>query len=176
MNQRLVSITAIARDHNKSRQSLHKLVKRLGIDVVKEHSEDSRGQLASHIRESDYEELLKRHLDDLKNYNDDETSDNSSGNSGVFYLALLEPEHDPGRFKVGFTTNIRERMRSHQTAALYAVLKKTWPCKPLWEKTAIECVTQNCHQLHTEVFHTDDIGEVIDRANQFFRLMPLVDV
>ena len=174
MNQRLVSIKAIARDHGKNDRSLRKLVKRLRIDVIKERAEDSRGQLVSHIRESDYEEL-KRYLDDLKSYNDDGPTDDSSGVSDVFYLVLLEPEYDPGRFKVGFTTNINERMRSHKTAAPFAKLKDTWPCRPLWERTAIECVTQGCHPLYTEVFRTDDIGEVIDHANQFFNLMPLVD-
>ena len=124
MNQRLVSIKAIARDHGKNDRSLRKLAKRLRIDVIKERAEDSRGHLASHIKESDYEEL-KRHLDGLKSYNGAAPSDNSSSVSDVFYLVLLEPEHDPGRFKVGFTTNINERMRSHKTAAPFAKLKDT---------------------------------------------------
>jgi hypothetical protein len=91
---------------------------------------------------------------------------------GVFYLIQLEPEHDPGRFKLGFATNIEERLRSHKTAAPFSKVLKTWPCKLLWEKTAIECASQGCARLHTEVFRTESIDEVQSRCEQFFKLMP----
>lgn len=91
---------------------------------------------------------------------------------GVFYLIQLEPEHDPGRFKLGFATNIEEGLRSHKTAAPFSKVLKTWPCKLLWEKTAIECASQGCVRLHTEVFRTESIDEVQSRCEQFFKLMP----
>jgi hypothetical protein len=91
---------------------------------------------------------------------------------GVFYLIQLEPEHDPGRFKLGFATNIEERMRSHKTAAPFSKVLKTWPCKLLWEKTAINCATQGCEQLHTEVFRSESVKEVQVRCDKFFALMP----
>jgi hypothetical protein len=34
-----------------------------------------------------------------------------SDDVGVFYLIQLEPEHDPTRFKVGFTTELEGRLR-----------------------------------------------------------------
>lgn len=173
MSQRLISIGSIASEHGRRRQSIHKLVKRLGIDTVKIKGEGSRGQASSHITERDYKKLL-RHLDDRSDSHGDVHSDDSASASGVFYLILLEPERDPGRLKVGYTANIEERMRSHKTVAPFASLHSTWPCKSLWERAAIECVTQDCEQLHTEVFRTEDIEEVIRRADQFFRLMPNV--
>jgi len=90
--------------------------------------------------------------------------------SGV--IIQLEPEHDLGRFKVGFATNIEERLRSHKTAAPFYKVLRTWPCKLLWEKTAMECASQGCVRLHTEVFRTDAIDEVQSRCEQFFGLMP----
>jgi hypothetical protein len=86
----------------------------------------------------------------------------------------LEPNHDPGRFKLGFATNIDERLRSHKTAAPFSKLLKTWPCKLLWEKTAIDCVSQGCIQIYTEVFRTESIDVVLSRCYQFFKLMPEV--
>ena len=89
-------------------------------------------------------------------------------------MIQLEPQFDPGRFKVGFTTNISERIRSHRTSAPFSAIIKQWSCKLLWEKTAIECMTQDCEQLHTEVFRTDNLNEVIGRGESFFGIMPSV--
>jgi hypothetical protein len=45
----------------------------------------------------------------------------------------------------------------------------------LWEKTAIDCVTEGCKQLHTEVFRTQSIEPVLQRCEQFFSLMPKLE-
>ena len=94
--------------------------------------------------------------------------------NAVFYVISLEPECDPSRFKVGFSTNVAERLRSHQTSAPFSELVKTWPCKALWEKTAIDCIADGCERLAPEVFRADDIQGVIRRADRFFELMPAV--
>jgi hypothetical protein len=49
---------------------------------------------------------------------------------------------------------------------------RSWVCKSLWEKTAIDCVTVGCDRLHTEVFRTALIDNVISRCERFFELMP----
>ena len=49
---------------------------------------------------------------------------------------------------------------------------KTWPCKVLWERTAIESVTSGCERIYMEVFRTEDIRDVVERANRFFEVMP----
>ena len=166
MDRQLISIIDIAHAHGKRRQSIHKLVKRLGIEVVKRKSNNARGQVISFVAASDYEEL-KRQLERQHNPNADTPTDGS----GVFYIIQLEPRLDPGRFKVGFTTDLDERMRSHRTSAPFSEPVKTWPCKLLWEKTAIECITQDCERLHTEVFRTEDLDQVVGRAERFFGLM-----
>lgn len=162
----LISIGEIAANHGRRRESVHNIVKRLGIDTVKVASARARGQKVSCITLEDYI-LLEQHLINSRSGNSNRTA-----SYGVFYLALLEPLLDPGRFKVGFASNVDERIRSHKTVAPLLETVKTWPCKLLWEKTAIECVTHNCEQLYTEVFRTDDVAKVIDRADRFFELMP----
>jgi hypothetical protein len=93
----------------------------------------------------------------------------------VFYLLLLEPEHDPGRFKVGFSVNLQERLRTLRRSAPLLKVVRTWPCKMLWEKTGIDCVTEGCEQLHTEVFRTHSIEPILERCEQFFNVMPKLD-
>lgn len=161
----LISISRIAKIHGRHRSAIHKIVDKLGMNSVKVASEETRGQKASHITMVDYQEL-ERHLEEAVEEGHEDR------HSGVFYLVVLEPDFDPGRFKVGFTTDLNERMRSHRTSVPFAKLVKTWPCKIQWEKTAIECITVDCEPLYTEVFRTDAIQKVIDRANRFFELMP----
>lgn len=163
-----ISVIEIARIHGKRTQSIHKIVNRLGIETKKIRTKESRGQLSTHISNEDYErvcEQLLRHIGP-------NTSTYDTNASGVFYLIQLEPEHDPGRFKLGFTSNLEERLRSHKTAAPFAKIIDTWPCKLLWEKTAIESITVDCERLYTEVFRTTNLEQIRKKADEFFSLMP----
>jgi len=90
-------------------------------------------------------------------------------------LIQLEPDHDPGRFKLGFASNMPERLRSHRCSAPFAKILKTWACHALWERTAIDSVTQGCEKIHTEVFRTKDISSVQEKCDLFFNLMPKLD-
>ena len=75
---------------------------------------------------------------------------------------------------MGFSVTVDYRLRVHRTSAPYAALVQTWACKPLWEQTAIECVTQGCERLSPEVFR-GDLADVQARAERFFETMPKVD-
>lgn len=75
-------------------------------------------------------------------------------------MLLLEPDHDPRRFKVGFTINLAERLRQLRCSAPLTKVIATWPCKRLWERTAIECVVNGCERLHTEVFRATSLESV----------------
>jgi hypothetical protein len=92
----------------------------------------------------------------------------------VFYLIQLEPDFDPGRFKIGFAASLPERLRHLRCSAPFAAVLKTWPCRRLWEKTAIDCVSAGCERLHTEVFRTASLDEVVGRCDGFFAIMPPV--
>jgi hypothetical protein len=91
---------------------------------------------------------------------------------GYFYLIQLEPEYDPFRFKVGFTTDLTGRLRHHRCSAPFAEYLKNWPCRRTWERAAIDCTTVNTEQLHTEVFRCASLEAVLARAEQFFATMP----
>jgi hypothetical protein len=165
----LISVIDVARSLGKTKQLIFKIVGRLKIETVLEKTSTSRGQKIAYISAADHQRI--------KEYFatcgfEGEEAITLPETSGVFYLIQLEPEHDPGRFKLGFATNIEERLRSHKTAAPFSKVLKTWRCKLLWEKTAIECASQGCERIHTEVFRTDSIDQVLFRCEEFFKLMP----
>ena len=106
---------------------------------------------------------------------DDEANGTSvldAAEEGVFYLVQLEPDLDPGRFKIGFTASLPERLRHLRCAAPFAVVVKFWPCRRLWEKTAIDCVSVGFERLHTEVFRAGSLDEASRRCDNFFAMMP----
>ena len=172
MNDELISIIQAAEELGRNRQYIFKLVNRFGIEKVMQKSSGSRGQTIAYISKSA--------LNQIKDYlaTNSEASKSSpeinfeSTTAGVFYLIQLEPEHDQGRFKLGFATNLEERLRSHKTAAPFSTVINTWPCKLLWEKTAIDSITQGCERIYTEVFRHNSIQEIEQRCNRFFELMP----
>ena len=165
----LISIGDIARSHGRRTVAVHKTVKRLGLNVVKRVGSGTRGQQASHIAVQDYE-THRQQFDAVTATGG--APDSVERADAVFYLILTEPELDPGRFKLGFSADVAERLRSHKTSAPFARIVKTWPCKTLWEKTAIDCIADGCERLGPEMFRADDIEGILDRADRFFALMP----
>jgi hypothetical protein len=99
----------------------------------------------------------------------------SSDDVGFFYLIQLEPDHDSGRFKVGFTMDLDGRLQKHRCSAPFARYVASWPCRRVWERAAIDCVTVDCDQLHTEVFRTRSMELVSARAQAFFTMMPSLE-
>ena len=169
MDEDRISVIEAARRVGFGKQGTFKVLKRLGIETVKERSSNHAGQAIAYITLDDF-----ARLEEYVVSKEPETTPNGEvpTDFGVFYLIQLEPDHDPGRFKVGFAVNLGERLRSHRCSAPFAEVVDTWPCKRSWENTAIDCVTTECEQLHTEVFRTDDLESVIARCNEFFALMP----
>ncbi len=169
MKNELISVIDVAKTLGKHKAYIFKVLSRLGIETRKEKNSNSRGQKIAYIT-SDELSRVKEHLAEI--VNDSEPSTIQADIGGLFYLIQLEPSHDSGRFKLGFTINIEERLRSHKTAAPFSEIIKTWPCKQLWEKTVIDCVSYGCERLHTEVFRAESIDEVRLRCAQFFKMMP----
>jgi hypothetical protein len=173
MDDDLISVVDFAREHGALKQSVFKIVKRLGIEPEKRRSSGNRGQLISYLTVDDGRrilEYLQSKIPEDAGEREHTIADEQS--RCVFYLLLLEPDHDPGRFKVGIADNLSERLRQHRCSAPLLKVLNTWPCKRLWEKTAIDCAAAGCERVHTEVFRTDSIEVVVERCNRFFELMP----
>jgi|SRR5271157_515687 len=176
MSEDLISVGDLASQFGRKKQTVFKVLRRLRIEPRKLRSADRRGQLVSYVT-ADESRLVAAELRSAdrpsKSAGEAATPPEALPNDhGVFYLLLLEPKHDPGRFKVGFAVSLLERLRTLRCSAPFAEVARTWPCKTLWERTAIDCVTEGCQQLHTEVFRTESIEAVLQRCEQFFNLMP----
>lgn len=175
MSEKRISVNDFAQKHGLIKQTVFKVLKRLGIEAEKTRGgSESRGQMISYITENEAKQVLEALAASRSDTSQSGGSETEAAlyDVGVFYLLQLEPEHDPNRFKVGFASNLNERMRQHRCSAPFVEVLETWPCRRLWEKTAIECVTNGCEQLHTEVFRTDSIENVKAKCEQFFGLMP----
>ena len=168
MKKGYIAVSEVESSLGKRKQSIFKIINRLGIEKHFEKSDSAKGQKIAFISEDDFD-LVKEHVQSSSTAGAIASIDPASG--GVFYLIQLEPEYDPSRFKLGFTSDMNERLRSHRTAAPYSRVVKTWPCKLLWEKTAIESIARGCEQVHTEVFR-GEIEVILDRCERFFTQMP----
>jgi hypothetical protein len=178
MADNLISVRDFAEANGLIPQTVFKVLKRHGIEPRKSRGGGKhRGQFIAYISEQKGRAVLEalaspERAADSASLNGTEILEASLYDVGVFYLLHLEPEHDPNRFKVGFASNLDERLRQHKCSAPFAKVVKTWPCRRLWERTAIECVTEGCDRLHTEVFRSSSIAAVEAKCSQFFALMP----
>lgn len=172
MKNELIPVSQVTSELGKQKSHIFKVLDRLGIERILQKSVKAKGQKVALISAEDYARV-KEYFSGTNSDTQETIFDSDSG--GVFYLIQLEPEHDPGRIKLGFATNIEERLRSHKTAAPFSKVVKTWPCKLLWEKTAIESISQGCERLHTEVFRSESIEEIQSRCEKFFALMPTIE-
>src|SRR5262249_44151531 len=127
-----VAVVDLADELQIRKQTVFKVMKRFGIHAVKRRESDRRGQLISVIRKAEADAVrdeLRRTTSHIRDGNSSVGDTHYfSEDSGVFYVVQLEPDYDPGRFKVGFTTDIDGRLRHHRCSAPFAQCVKTWPC------------------------------------------------
>jgi hypothetical protein len=175
VGEELISVIDIARQNGRTKTCVFKVVKRLGIQPVKRRSTSRHNQFVACITDEECRLVVAelRAIDHAPRETEaDEIEGITDAEAGVFYLIRLEPEFDPGRFKVGFAAGIGERLRQLRCSAPFAEVVATWPCRRLWERTVIDSVTIGTERLHTEVFRARSLDEVIGRCEQFFAVMP----
>lgn len=120
MDDDLISVRDIAAQHGKRKQTVFKILKRLGIETTKQRSATGKNQLVAYITQDEFK-LVRGELLTIRS--DDESEDGeldgieTAAEHGVFYLIQLEPVFDPGRFKVGFAANMPERLRHLRCSA-----------------------------------------------------------
>jgi hypothetical protein len=105
----------------------------------------------------------------------DRANRDALSDTGWLYLIQLVPELDPKRIKLGFASNVEDRLSQLQTAAPTARCIKQWPSKRTWELTAIDCLTDElCKLIRNEVYECGDIDALCRKADRFFEFMPTV--
>lgn len=173
----LVALVDLADELQINRSSIFKIYKRLDIQPTKRRDAARGNQLTLLVSEAQASVIRA----DVRGNRRTDSAGRSDApeflsDEGWFYLIQLEPALDPGRIKVGFTTDRDGRISNHRCSEPFAVYHKSWPCRRTWERTAIDCVTAGLEQLHTEVFRGPSVEAVAARGDQFFLLMPVVVV
>jgi hypothetical protein len=171
----VISVIDVAQHLGRRKGHVYKVLKRLGIEPVMRRSEQQKRTIG-YITQEEFERVNVE-FQSIASRDDAESDDGDdfvSVELGVFYLIQLEPELDPGRFKVGFAASMSERLRTFRCSAPFAVVLRTWPCRRLWERTAMDSVAAGCERLHTEVFRTGSLDEIMGRCERFFAVMPPV--
>lgn len=172
-----IAIVDLADDLQVRKQRIFKILPRLGIRSSQRREASRGNQNVATVSQSEAIAIRT----EIEKSSGTPTGDSSlSGGMGVFYsddvgffyLIRLEPEHDPGRFKLGFTMDLDGRLQKHRCSAPFAQYIGTWPCKRVWERAAIDCVTNGCEQLHTEVYRTTSLEQISAQAKSFFAMMP----
>ena len=157
------------------KQTVFKIAKRLGIQPVKRLDAARGNQLIALVSEADAAAIRDGYAQGRRSGAEENSEiPEFAPDEGWFYLIQLEPEHDPGRFKVGFTTDLDGRLRHHRCSAPFSTYLKTWPCKRLWERAAIDCLTAGAEQLHTEVFRAASLRKVLETGDRLYAIMPPV--
>lgn len=172
MDEERVAIVDLADELQVRKQRLFKLLKRLGIAPTQRRDGDRRGQNVAVVTVAEAS-AIRAELARLTSVGPDGSEPFVLAEDvGFFYLIGLEPAHDPGRFKVGFTTELDGRLQKHRCSAPFAEYVKTWPCRRVWERAAMDSATDGCEKLHTEVFRATSLEAVERRADRFFAIMP----
>lgn len=173
-----VSILELADELQVRKQRIFKTIPRLGITTRLRRDPDRGNQNIATVSHAEAlairRELARPNPMSGSESSGDSVSASPPEDAGYFYLIQLEPSHDPGRFKVGFTVELDGRLQKHRCSAPFAKYVRTWACRRVWERAAIDCATVGCERLHTEVFRTDSLPDVARRADAFFQIMPNV--
>jgi len=149
MEKELISVIDAASQLGKYKSTIFKIIKKLKITPTKQGHSQHRGQMASYISMEEFNRIAEYFSINQNSLGETDMESPNEANltdTGVFYLIQLEPTLAPGRFKVGFASIMNERLRKHRCSAPFATIIATWPCRKLWEQTAIDCVTADVNK------------------------------
>jgi len=180
MQSEFVTLAQLAIEFGLHRTNVQKYVRRHGFSPIMVRTPESRRQLTLALTADEAEAV--RELRQTEGFIDSFTParsipqndiQNVQNGEGYFYIIQIVPELAPNRIKLGFAGDVQARLKSHYTLAPTAIIVKSWPCKRSWESIAITSITRTeCNCIGGEVFECQDLSRLIDRADEFFSIMP----
>ncbi len=179
MNEERIAIVELADELEVRKQRIFKILPRLGIEPTQRREPTRKNQFVATVTRGEAAVIRA----ELEAASTAEPSDSKAARSavyaddvGFFYLIQLEPALEPERFKLGFTMDLDGRLQKHRCSAPFSEYHSTWPCRRTWERAAIDCIAQDCEQLHTEVFRAQSVTDFVSGANAFFAMMPTLEI
>ena len=169
MSDGYISLKQLAGELGMDRSHARRYVLNLGVTPVKRRTPESGVQLTLTVSAQEAEFI--RHTREEQGFLDSQKP--VANETGFFYAIQLVPELAPGRIKLGFADGVELRLAQHRTSAPTARLLKSWPCRRAWERTAIDALSAIGGALVlNEVFEFEAIDELLQRGDEFFRLLP----
>jgi hypothetical protein len=173
MEETYVTLAQLSTRLQMDRSQLRKYVLRKGVAWQHVRTPDSHGQVALALTTEAAEHLIALRAEEGFVPGRTRALPVPTEDRGVCYIVQLVPDLAPGRLKVGFAADLAARLAAHRTAAPTAVVLETWPCKRVWEATALDALTAcDCTMIGPEVFDCLNIDTVIARGHAFFALLP----
>jgi hypothetical protein len=170
MSESYIPINDIAHTLGMDKSRARRYILENGFSFVRIRTRDSKGQLTLALSPEDTEEVIRLRRSQGFNL---AAQVAVIIDRGAFYIIQPVPDLDPRRVKLGFATNVQQRLNSYRTLSPTAALLKQWACRVAWEKTAIDSITRSgCIGIGGEVYTCDDIDEVVAHGDAFFALMP----
>lgn len=168
MQEEYVSLKQLAERMGLDKSNARKYVLTQGFSFLKQRTEDSSGQVANVLTLEDAEAVIA--IREEQGFTGQVIEANGDG---WFYIIQLIPEFNPLRVKLGFASNVQNRLQAHRTSAPTAQLVKAWPCKRMWEQAAMDSITRKeCKLIASEVFECKALIMLANRGDEFFALMP----
>lgn len=155
-----------------SKAAFHRVVRRIGIEPRRVRSDFSRGQrtLAITVEEAGRVRAAtqERGMTLLE-------SETTHPDDGVFYAVVVDPIR-PDRVKLGFTSDLEQRLSSYRTSSPEVQVLFAIPCRRGWEATTMAALTnvEGCSQVGREVFDYADSDALVERSRNWFALLPQV--
>src|SRR5262245_14332535 len=137
INDVRIAIVDLADELQVRKQRIFKLLPRLGIRTMQRREPDRGNQNVATVSLEEASAIRQEIAKSAEvvegsvvQTSGGATSTIFSDDAGFFYLIQLEPDHDPGRFKVGFTTDLDGRLQKHRCSAPFAKYLKTQTLHP----------------------------------------------
>jgi hypothetical protein len=170
MAERLVYLTHLAAELGYTKAAFHRVVRRAGIEPRQVPSDFSRGQRTLAITAEEADRLRATGRGSKLGTTERVSRD---PDEGVFYALVLDAIR-PGRVKLGFTSDLEQRLANYRTSSPEVQVLFAIPCRRGWEATTMAALTNvdECRQVGQEVFDYANLDVLADRACSWFAMLP----
>lgn len=165
-----VFLSDAARELSMDRSNARKFIIKSGFAFLRARDPKAGNQMALALTQEDF--AMVKAIRENQGYGENPIVLTDNG-IGFFYIVQSAPDLDPNRVKLGFATDPQGRLADYRTLSPTAHMLDTWPCRSSWERAATASITRiECHQIGQEVYVCENLETLLERAQQFFSLMP----
>jgi hypothetical protein len=165
--EKFITIAEMSNQLGIHRNNLVQYGRKNGFVFQKIRTPESKNLLTLALTKGEFEELKQ-----LRRKVGFTSKQVSRDHYGEFYIIQPIPEVSENRIKMGFTTNIRARMKIHSASCPYLKVLTTFPCKREWEGAVIDILSDGEKKLGFEVIEVGSIEKLLEKAKQVFKIFP----